>query len=472
MTRRTWRLTSASVCWCVAVSTVMACLASFGETRGFSGISPITQQKWAVIIGVSRYEDPGLRSIPNAARDAKSIYETLTNAQSGFPAKNVVLLVDDAPNPLHVPTRSNVLAMLSQWVKLAGPNDSLLIYFAGHGVDLKGKLYLMPSDGRTADIADTGIPYAVFDSKLDSSRAGRSVVILDACHSGTGRGTSQMTPGMMDDIERHSKGRITLASCSTNELSHEYNNQHGAFTWFLLKGLSGAADENKDGEVSALELSRYAYEQTRRWAAQNGLSQTPRLLANVSGDIVLLKVGVNNGKIVVTAPDQGKQQNAHKPAVTPPEPPGTPVVYLSKDASHDSAGDLDLSSVVTVANRFQDNGDGTVRDKYLNVEWQKSSRGVMTQDQAISACRDMRLGGKTGWRLPTVGEMQSLIRRKDATFEVDTQFFEPNDKENRFWAVESKGRKSYTTINFANKNVMRFTKDNYFAVRAVRDLSP
>ncbi|MBP8131830.1 MAG: caspase family protein [Candidatus Hydrogenedentes bacterium] len=267
----------------------------FAQQRGAGGAeAPASSdcQKWAVIIGVGDYEDPGLSDLPNTVRDATAVRDALLGVAGGFDPGNVVLMTPDASEPMHRPTRSKILGILSQWVGLTGPQDTLLVYFAGHGMEDGDRLYLMPQDAITADVANTGLSYSLFESKLDEATAKCKVVILDACHSGAGRGAATMTPGMMRDIERYSEGKITLASCQQSEVSHEYDREeHGAFTWFLLDGLRGSADENKDSLIGALELSRYVFEQTRRWAAQKALRQTPRLLADISGDVILARAG-------------------------------------------------------------------------------------------------------------------------------------------------------------------------------------
>ena len=321
---------------CILACVLLTCLSAVGQ-RGVGGTAAgPAAQKWAVVIGVGGYEDQGLTPLPNAVNDAKGVHAALTGAPDGFPARNTVLMVDDAAEPLHRPTRSNILAIFGQWVSLAGPEDSLLVYFAGHGLDLGGKLALMPLDGRTADVENTSIPFAMFESKLASCAAKRSLVILDACHSGTGRNVPGMTPGMMADIEKHSEGRITLASCKQDEVSHEYEAGHGAFTWFLLQGLGGGADANGDGVISALELSNYTFEETRRWAAAKALKQTPRLISDISGDIVLAKTSV----VRPPAP-------VRPPTVAPPaEPPQVTVT-----TSQPKAGDVqtvDLGGGVTL----------------------------------------------------------------------------------------------------------------------------
>jgi formylglycine-generating enzyme required for sulfatase activity len=291
-----------------AVGLALATAVSAAQDRGVSETVSSTPgsgpQKWAVIIGVGAYEDPALAPLPNAVRDAKALRDALVSAPGGIAADNVLLLTDDAPEVTGRPTRSSILAQLGNWARLAGAEDSLLVYFAGHGVEDGDKLYLAPCDARKADIANTCLPYALFESKLNGSAAKRALVILDACHSGTGRGADSMTRSMMSDLEHHAEGegRITLASCKEDEVSHEYNAEHGAFTWFLLEGLAGKADTNGDSIVSALELSQYSFEKVRRWAAQSGFAQTPRLISNISGDIPLARVALSQEQAPESSP--------------------------------------------------------------------------------------------------------------------------------------------------------------------------
>ncbi len=416
--------------------------------RGAGGTASVpvsAAQKWAVIIGAGGYEDQGLTPLPNAVNDAKGVYAALTGAPDGFPARNTVLMVDDAAEPLHRPTRSNILAILGQWVSLAGPEDSLLVYFAGHGMELGGKLALMPLDGRTADVENTCIPFAMFESKLESCAAKRSLVILDACHSGAGRSGSGMTPGMMADIEKHSEGRITLASCKQDEVSHEYEAGHGAFTWFLLQGLGGGADANGDGVVSALELSNYTFEETRRWAAGKALKQTPRLISDISGDIVLAKV------TVVRPPEPARPPAVTQPAQSPqvtvttgqPKPGDVQTVDLGGGVTLELVwcppGTFTMGSPESEAERIDDETQHQVTltqgfwmGKYevTQAQWEavmgnnpsgfKSDPRLPVEAVSWEDCQEFldKLNGRVsggGFRLPTEAQWEHACRAGTAT---------------------------------------------------------
>ena len=63
--------------------------------------------------------------------------------------------------------------------------------------------------------------------------------------------------------------------------------------------------------------------------------------------------------------------------------------------------------------RFADNGDGTVSDKRLDLVWQWDDSGKdLTWSKAKSYCSGLMLAGRGGWRLPTIGELRSLIDEK------------------------------------------------------------
>lgn len=268
--------------------------------RGIGGTTATVTQdvhKYGIIVGVDAYEDNGISSLKCAASDARGVFELLKSAPGGFKADDMVLLAD-GEGPDRRPTRGIILRYLKSYIALAMANDTILVYFAGHGTALDGKMYLLPADASLSLVKESGIAYSMITDMLDKSPAKRKVVLLDACHSGTGRSTDTLSRETYSQIEQDSEGTVVLASCGPAELSYEMENTgHGAFTYFLMDGLTGSADSDGDGLVGASELSIYTFEQTRRWAAQKGLTQTPWRMERVAGDIVLARAGGNVPKV-------------------------------------------------------------------------------------------------------------------------------------------------------------------------------
>jgi len=248
-------------------------------------------QKWAFLVGVDNYEDKeGIGALNFCAADARLLYQVLTDPRvGGFPPENVVLLTDREPDPALRPTLSNIASRAVAWLALAGPEDTVVFFFSGHGAEEEGQSYLLPVDAKASAISWTSISVDAVKQKLRGCKASKRVLITDACHSGSGKGAEgAMGAGMNRDLFEQSEGLVTLASCGLEEKSYEYPEMgQGAFTHFLVEALRGAADANSDGVTTATEANVYTWDRTRRWAAGRGLQQNPKYVAAVQGDIPL-----------------------------------------------------------------------------------------------------------------------------------------------------------------------------------------
>ncbi len=64
-----------------------------------------------------------------------------------------------------------------------------------------------------------------------------------------------------------------------------------------------------------------------------------------------------------------------------------------------------------------DNNDGgaTWTDAESGLEWQDDSLPTMNWPDAVAYCEDLEFGGDSDWRLPSIGELRTLVRGCDAT---------------------------------------------------------
>jgi len=66
-----------------------------------------------------------------------------------------------------------------------------------------------------------------------------------------------------------------------------------------------------------------------------------------------------------------------------------------------------------IKDRFTDNGDGTVTDLLLGLMWLKKPKQIaLTYQEAVEYCRNFQLKEYTGWRLPTIAELNRVTDKK------------------------------------------------------------
>jgi len=266
---------------------------------------PPARNRWAVVVGVGRYESPEIPRLRYTVPDAEAIYEILTGP-AGFKPEHVFLLTDRTERK---PTLRNVKWALGTFLaRSAQKDDTVLIFFAGHGapeVDQRGierdglAKYLIPSDADPDDLYSTALPMDELQTIFGRSEAERVVVFLDACYSGAAGGrtfASKRTRAMnLDDLflERltRAKGRAIITASRTTEVSIEMPELgHGLFTYYLVRGLQGAADLNRDGIVSLQELYEYVEQQVSQKARAVGGNQHPVMKGELEGVLPLVKV--------------------------------------------------------------------------------------------------------------------------------------------------------------------------------------
>jgi tetratricopeptide (TPR) repeat protein len=220
-------------------------------------------ESYALVIGIAHYANlPESAQLQYPDRDAQSIYTTLISQQGGeFPANHVHVLTGAQA------TRANILQELEGWLSaVTGPNDRVLIYFAGHGFMSGGKGYLAPYDIDLHNIAGTAIAMDMVGTLIGTKIQGKwKVLLTDACHSGAI--TPETDPIQVNHmlLDLH-QSIFSLTASRDREQSFESAEQgggHGIFTYYVVRGLAGAADANGDGVVTADELAEYVHSNVR-----------------------------------------------------------------------------------------------------------------------------------------------------------------------------------------------------------------
>ena len=263
-------------------------------TRVPPGMAPAPRkgERYAVVIGVGVYDNPQIPRLRFPENDARAVYELLTTI-GGYKKDNVLLVSDTSQMK---PTLANMKRALGEWLyKKAGRDDSVFMYYAGHGapeVDASGTdrdglaKYLIPRDADPESLFVTGLAMDDVETIFKRLESERVVFAIDTCFSGSAGGrtftkqatrSGHMTSEFLERLSR-SRGRVVISAAGPNELALEIPElKHGLFTHFLLRGLEGAADANRDRIVTVNELFNWVQAKVSDYARQRNGKQTPAL---------------------------------------------------------------------------------------------------------------------------------------------------------------------------------------------------
>lgn len=148
-------------------------------------------------------------------------------------------------------THSNVYATISRVFSKATSNDVVTLFFSGHGYPGGFCCYDMTRNSG-------GLSYDEIATLFRGCKAKRKMVFADACFSGGLR--KERRQNNSTDAIRNGDVMFFLSS-RTNETSQEMiGGPNGQFTRFLVRGLGGGADSNRDRIVTAKELYNFVHE--------------------------------------------------------------------------------------------------------------------------------------------------------------------------------------------------------------------
>lgn len=246
----------------------------------------------ALFVGVNEFnKDAGLASLSCAVNDAIGQAHLFVRELKLIPAQNCILCLSGSPSTpvaakqlellrkdgveVRAATKSDILNALTVATRMpVSARDLVIVSVSSHGFEDKDGIYVMPADGLRSYLSETAVRSRILSDTISKSRAGKKIVILDACRERVGKNKSSGSGSAMTEnfLKAFSAGRgqITLTSCGIGQFSYEdEKNGHGVFTSFLLKGLRGGASSDENGFVTVGSLSKYVASGVRRWIIRN-----------------------------------------------------------------------------------------------------------------------------------------------------------------------------------------------------------
>lgn len=216
-----------------------------------------------VTIGINSY--PNWQPLDNAVSDAEGLQRALVE-KVGFTAPFEPLLQEKADR------RSIEELLQNRLPKEVGENDSLVLFFAGHGLTQSLSRseagYIIPFDAAAAS-AERWSDYIRVEDVLryaDETKARHVLVILDSCFSGIALGQkvakSRGDTKYLDPLAGQLSRRV-ITSARGNQTAQDSGGPlslHSLFTGTLISGLAtGDVDEDDNLRITSTELGTYLF---------------------------------------------------------------------------------------------------------------------------------------------------------------------------------------------------------------------
>jgi len=249
-----------------------------------------TPSRYFLGIGADDYVEDQLR-LGYCSNDARALAALLK--ENGY---SVAALHDQSDDRALRPTMFNIKAALEAMRNRFDPDEMLWVHFSCHGVLYRGKPYLLATDSRSPNPAETALALENVVRAIKASGTKRWLLTLDACHAGVDTGRDA-TPERLDEAfirnvnELAEAGAIIAASTAAQKAGDSHEAKHGVFTMALLEALKGPADRAKKGFITVDDLKDEVIDRVRRWTFEHlghGEPQTPSFRVEGTGDLIVV----------------------------------------------------------------------------------------------------------------------------------------------------------------------------------------
>jgi len=252
-----------------------------------SGVKSEDPHLYVLSIGIDRYKDSSV-NLRYAAKDARDMEEKIkVQSATLYNSLNIhhELLTDREA------AKTNIAKTIDDLAAKIKPQDSFILFVAGHGVLLQNQYYLLTHDFDGQVSADSMISSNEIVEASKKIKSLSQLFIFDTCHSG---GVDTIVSGLYDarmSVLAKKMGLHIYASANDKQTAMDGYRGNGLFTHVLLDGLNNnrEADKYKDGKVTIAGLGEYSKNKTTNLSKEIGHVQTP-LIINFGKDSPLYKL--------------------------------------------------------------------------------------------------------------------------------------------------------------------------------------
>jgi hypothetical protein len=193
---------------------------------------PQIERKIAVVVAINNYRDASIPPLDSAVPDGEAVGKLMQD-RMGYDVR----IIRDAG-------KADIVKALNAVGREVGPNDSVTVYYAGHGYQMDdksgkpGEGYWIPADGSSKEPSNW-ISNSDVSRLLGNIPAKQVMLVSDSCYSGTFAKEQKITtPVTADPAQILAKRSVVVMSSGGEEpVSDEGKEGHSIFAWSLMNSM-------------------------------------------------------------------------------------------------------------------------------------------------------------------------------------------------------------------------------------------
>ena len=203
---------------------------------------PNIERKLALLIGVNSYRDKRVPALAGAVPDARAV-RTLLENRLGYEA-----------TVLEDPSREAIIRAFNKIALQADANDSVVIYYAGHGVVIPvngvDTGFWLPSDTNAED-PGSWLSNADIARMVAAVGSRQLMLVSDSCYSGSLVGSEKVQVSQSTDARDllSRKAAVVLSSGGNEPVADEGRDGHSIFAWHFMRALENVDTWQVGGNV-------------------------------------------------------------------------------------------------------------------------------------------------------------------------------------------------------------------------------
>ncbi len=275
--------------WRLAASLVVLATLTLGSASAYA-----VERRVALVIGNAKYKEAPLSNPVNDARDVAAALQ-----RTGF---EVIMAIDA--------TQKEMNRAIAKFGDRLTAESVALFYYAGHGMQVRGKNYLIPIDAEIKSESSVRVESVDVDGVLDQlSTSDLNVVILDACRNNPFERRANRSVGAAGLAQMEApKGSLIAYATAPGRTAADGEGRNGLYTQALLKYI----------QEPGLTIEQVFKNVRREVARATRDGQIPWESSSMTGDFYFIPgsrpTGVAGSQPVAVVPSQKAPSPAARPA--------------------------------------------------------------------------------------------------------------------------------------------------------------